>query len=87
MRMSHTKMIQIRNVPDDLHRRLKAKAAQAGKSLSDYLLDEIRPLAERPTFAELMARIASLEPVELPENFAADAIRADREERERHFEP
>ena len=37
-----SKMIQIRNVPDDLHRRLKSRAALAGMSLSDYLLNEIR---------------------------------------------
>jgi hypothetical protein len=48
--------IQIRNVPDALHRRLKSRAALAGKSLSDYLLAEIREAAERPTIAELRAR-------------------------------
>ncbi len=42
-------MIQIRNVPDALHRRLKSRAALAGMSLSDYLLGEIRSVAERPT--------------------------------------
>jgi antitoxin FitA len=46
-------MIQLRNVPDALHRRLKARAAMAGMSLSDYLLAEIREIAERPTLAEL----------------------------------
>ena len=44
-----TVMIQIRNVPDALHRRLKSRAAMAGMSLSDYLLSEIRHVAERPT--------------------------------------
>ena len=47
-----TKMIQLRNVPDALHRSLKARAALAGMSLSDYLLAEIREIAERPTLAE-----------------------------------
>jgi plasmid stability protein len=42
-------MIQIRNVPDALHRRLKSRAALAGMSLSDYLLQQIREVAERPT--------------------------------------
>ena len=42
-------MIQIRNVPDPLHRKLKSRAALAGMSLSDYLLREIRAVAERPT--------------------------------------
>jgi hypothetical protein len=46
-------MIQLRNVPDGLHRSLKARAAMAGMSLSDYLLAEIKEIAERPTLAEL----------------------------------
>ena len=50
-------MIQLRHVPDDLHRKLKARAALAGMSLSDYLLREIRDIAERPTIAELRARL------------------------------
>jgi len=45
-------MIQIRNVPDRLHRRLKTRAANEGMSLSGYLLSEIREIAERPTLAE-----------------------------------
>ena len=44
-----TRMIQIRNVPEDLHRLLKSRAALAGKSLSDYLLEELRRTAMRPT--------------------------------------
>jgi plasmid stability protein len=47
------KMIQVRNVPDTLHRVLKARAAMNGMSLSDYLLSEMREIAERPTWAEL----------------------------------
>jgi antitoxin FitA len=50
-------MIQIRNVPDALHRRLKSRAALAGMSLSDYLLNEIREVAERPSLAESRARL------------------------------
>jgi plasmid stability protein len=57
------KMIQIRNVPDGLHRRLKARAALEGKSLSDYLLAEIREIAERPTTEEMRARLAARAPV------------------------
>jgi hypothetical protein len=45
---SMAKMIQVRNVPDALHRSLKARAAMAGMSLSDYLLVEFREIAERP---------------------------------------
>ena len=56
-------MIQIRNVPDDLHRKLKSRAALAGQSLSDYLLGEIRDVAERPTLDELRARLRSRAPV------------------------
>ena len=56
-------MIQIRNVPSDLHRRLKARAASAGQSLSDYLLAEMRRSAARPTLDELRARLATRTPV------------------------
>ena len=49
-------MIQIRNVPDTLHRRLKSRAALAGMSLSDYLLHQIREVAERPTIEEMRSR-------------------------------
>jgi plasmid stability protein len=48
-------MVQIRNVPDALHRRLKSRAALAGMSLSEYLLSEIRQVAERPMLDELRA--------------------------------
>lgn len=50
-------MIQVRNVPDALHRGLKARAAMAGMSLSDYLLAELREIAERPTLLELRQRL------------------------------
>jgi plasmid stability protein len=46
-------MIQLRNVPDTLHRSLKARAAMAGMSLSDYLLAEIKEIAERPTLGRI----------------------------------
>ena len=52
-------MVQIRNVPDALHRRLKSRVALAGVSLSDYLLREIRQVAEQPTIEELRARLQS----------------------------
>jgi plasmid stability protein len=70
-------MIQIRNVPDDLHRRLKARAAMAGMSLSEYLLKEISAVAARPTMEEMRARLATRSRVETGES-AADAIRALR---------
>jgi len=52
-----SKMIQIRNVPDAWHRHLKARAAVAGMSLSDYLLSRIRGIAEPPTLAEFRERL------------------------------
>ncbi len=77
-----TKMIQIRNVPDEMHRELKARAAKAGMSLSDYLLAEIRSVAERPTLEEVFERIEKLVPVELPPGETpAEAVRRERESR------
>jgi plasmid stability protein len=73
-------MIQIRNVPDALHRRLKARAALSGMSLSDYLLKEIRQAAERPTLDELRARLQSRSAV-APAEPPAQAVRAERDGR------
>lgn len=50
-------MVQIRNVPDALHRKLKTRAADAGQTLSDYLLTELERLVARPTREEMLARI------------------------------
>ena len=72
-----TKMIQIRHVPDALHRRLRARAALAGMTMSDYLRRELEGAAERLTPAELRERLATLEPVRLRESPAA-AVRAER---------
>lgn len=73
-----TKMIQIRNVPDALHRTLKVRAAAAGMSLSDYLLAEVRQVAERPTMDELRERLAQRAPVR-PRESVVRAVRAERE--------
>ena len=73
-------MIQIRNVPDALHRKLKARAALAGMSLSDYLLSEIRDVAARPTLDELRARLDRRAPVKLSVS-PADMVRAERDKR------
>jgi plasmid stability protein len=62
-----TKMIQIRNVPDELHRKLKVRAAQEGMTLSDYLLSEIESVAKKPTMREWLEKVASREPVEVDE--------------------
>jgi len=73
-------MIQIRNVPEPIHRKLKARAALAGMSLSDYLLDEMRRAAERPTRAELLERITARQPVR-PRPRPAAAVRHERARR------
>lgn len=58
-------MIQIRNVPPGLHRKLKVRAAQNGMSLTDYLLAEIEQIASLPTPEEFKERLNSLPPLEL----------------------
>lgn len=73
-----TAMVQIRNVPEALHRRLKSRAALAGMSLSDYLLSEIREVAERPTLGELRARLHSRTET-APSIAPAEAVRAERD--------
>jgi len=73
-------MIQLRNVPDGLHRTLKARAALSGMSLSDYLVAEIRRAAERPTIAELRERLVRRARVNSPVS-AADAVREERDAR------
>jgi plasmid stability protein len=74
------KMIQLRHVPDDLHRKLKARAALEGLSLSDYLLKEVRQVAERPTLAELRHRLAQ-RPAVVLRTPPARAVRAERQGR------
>ena len=73
-------MIQIRNVPDSLHRRLKSRAALAGMSPSEYLLGEIREVAERPTLEELQTRLEHRSRV-TPSVAPVDAIRDERDRR------
>ncbi|HLQ39162.1 MAG TPA: hypothetical protein VK348_15235 [Planctomycetota bacterium] len=73
-----SKMIQLRNVPDALHRKLKVRAATAGKSLSDYLLAEIGRIAALPTREEMLARLHSRSSVKLRMS-AAKVIRRERD--------
>lgn len=73
-----SRMVQIRNVPDVLHRKLKVRAADAGQTLSDYLLAELERLAARPTRDEMLARIHSRQRVTL-KTPAAAVIRHERE--------
>ena len=75
-----SKMIQLRNVPDDLHRRLKARAALEGLSLSEYLIGEVRRAAERPTVTELRRRLAARSAV-VPDIAPSDAVRSERDAR------
>jgi plasmid stability protein len=79
-RLAMSVMIQIRNVPDDLHRRLKARAAMAGMSLSDFLLAQIRESAALPTPEEMRARLENREPTR-PSISVAEAVRAERDAR------
>ena len=73
------KMIQVRNVPDDLHRALKARAAQEGTTLSDYILADLPRLAHKPSAEQVLARIRERSPVGGPA--AADLIRSERDRR------
>lgn len=73
-----SKMVQIRNVPDALHQKLKVRAANAGQTLSDYLLTELERLAARPTRAEILVRLHSRKRVNL-KTPAAAVIRKERE--------
>ncbi len=75
-----SRMIQIRNVPDDIHGQLKARAALEGLSLSDYLLREVRRLSELPRPEELRVRLRRRQPVGTRVS-AAQAVRAERDHR------
>ena len=69
--------LQIRDMPDELHRRLKARAALEGQSMSEYVLRELRRSLDIPTRQEMMERIAALDRIEVTES-PADAVRAIR---------
>lgn len=73
-------MIQIRHVPDRVHRQLKAKAAKSGLTLSGFLLREVEEIVARPSLDETLAELAKLPPVELDESPAV-SIRRERERR------
>jgi plasmid stability protein len=73
-------MIQIRHVPDDIHKNLKIRAIKKGMSLSDYLLSELVKIVKRPTLEDILARIEAREPVNVQES-SVDAVRAEREAR------
>jgi len=75
-----SKMVQIRNVPDELHRTLRVRAAQSGRSLSEYLLRELEQIAAVPTHEEMLARLRALTPVRMRTSSAA-IIRRERDKR------
>ncbi|MGH3850815.1 MAG: FitA-like ribbon-helix-helix domain-containing protein [Pseudonocardiaceae bacterium] len=73
-------MLQIRNVPDDIHRLLKSRAAMEGKSLSELALAELTRSLERPTRRELIARVQARERAVVSQP-PADVLRAERDVR------
>ena len=73
-------MIQIRNVPDSLHRRLKARAAMEGVSMSLYVLRQIEKALARPGRQELVQAIRE-QPEVVLERSPADVLREEREVR------
>ena len=78
--MHMAKMIQIRNVPDAVHREAKVRAARAGLSLSDFLLRELEQTLSVPPVEAVLARIAGRSGPGLSES-PAEAVRAERERR------
>jgi plasmid stability protein len=77
---SMSKMIQIRDVPDGVHRTLKARAAREGMSLSDFLKRELEHSASRPTMTEWLERVRQLKPIPTKQS-AASIIRELRDSR------
>lgn len=73
-------LIQVRDVPPDVHRLLKARAAEAGVSLSELVRAELGRIATTPTRAELLRRIAARPPVDLGDTDVVDVLREVRDE-------
>ena len=71
------KTLQVRNVPDEIHRRLKVRAAESGVSLSELLLPELEAIAELPTPEEMQRRLARRRPVE-PDRPVAEMLAEER---------
>jgi plasmid stability protein len=74
-----SKMIQVRNVPDEVHRTLKARAAVRGMSLSDYVKRDLEEAASRPTLEELDARVSARGPSEVSAETVIAALREVRD--------
>jgi len=75
----HMKMIQVRNVPDDLHRALKQRAAREGTTMSHLILSELPRVAHKPSAREVLTRIRARAAVGGPSG--AELVRADRDAR------
>jgi len=75
-----TRMVQIRNMPEPMHRKIKARAAEAGMTLSDYLLRELKEVAEHPTREEIVKRLAERERFQ-PKTSPAMVLREERKRR------
>jgi plasmid stability protein len=75
-----SKMIQVRDVPDDVHRTLKARAVIEGMSLSDFLKKELKNMAERPTMREWLESTRHVKPIKSSKS-AAQIIREMRDGR------
>lgn len=74
-------MLQVRNVPDDLHAELRRRAAAAGMSLSEFTLAELARLVRRPSMADWLDRAAASASGSLTFVEARDAVVAERPER------
>jgi plasmid stability protein len=79
-----SKTIQLRNIPDKLHRKLRARAACAGMTLSDFVIREMQKIVAQPTHEEIRRRIV-MRPVVKLDVSAADLIREERDARDRHL--
>lgn len=77
-------MVQIRHVPEAVHRKLKKQAAEEGLSLSAYLLQQVEIIAQRPTMKDIVAQLEALPPLPMPES-AAELVRAGRDERDQQL--
>jgi len=75
-----SKMIQIRHVPDDIHIILKMRALEQAMSLSDFVLRELKKIAEKPTLNQILQRIEQREEHHLSED-RLTAIQAERHTR------
>jgi hypothetical protein len=76
-----SKMIQVRNVPDRLHRELVRRAQERGQTLTDFITELLRREVARPPAEEVFDRIERRRPVILSET-PAEMIRREREERD-----